>query len=297
MNDIERQGCQVRTDGDGVVYAFWHDNDHGTPVQFMARSFDGGVKFERPRIVAHVTDVGQFDLVRSIANDGIAGARTNSFPNVDIANGAPTGTGAPNTIVLNWTDASNGLNSEEALTQLSTDGGESRTDPVNVAEASDRPNFPAVALSPDGHDLWVTYDAFLDPFREDTTSTRRFQGVFRHADLDPSDGSLSNLTTLERGGIGDARASSANGLIDEFIGDYNFVAATNDFGAAVYNDARNAEVCGDTDMDPDTPEINSYRQAIANGEEPEAPAPGTDCPATFGNTDIFSATAADPSAP
>jgi hypothetical protein len=265
------------------VYAFWHGNDHGTPAQFMARSFDGGVSWERPRVVAHVTDVGQFDLVRSISFDGVAGARTGSLPTVDIANGTPSGTGAPDTIVLGWADAGNGLNHEQALVQVSTSRGVSWTSPSNVAEAADRPDFPAVALSPNGRDLYAVYDGFVDPFRTNTTSARRFQGVVRHANL--SGGSLSSRTTLLRAPLGDVRASSANALIDEFIGDYNYVMATNSSAVSLWNDARSAMVC---------PAMNTYRQGVANGGDPVAPAPPTACPATFGNTDIFGSVSADP---
>ncbi len=281
--DIERQGCQVRTDSRGGVYAFWHGNDHGTPAQFMTRSFDGGVKWEKRRVVAHVTDVGQFDLVRSISFDGIAGARTGSFPTVDIANGTPAGTGAPDTIVLGWADARNGLNHEQALAQVSTNRGVSWGAPVNVAEAGDRPDFPALAVSPNGRDLYTVYDGFVDPFRTDTTSTRRFQGVVRHADL--SGGALSGQATLSRAAIGDGRASSANTLIDEFLGDYNFAMATNSGAVSVWNDARAAAVC---------PAMNTFRQQVADGVDATAPAPPTDCPATFGNTDIFSGVSPDP---
>jgi hypothetical protein len=283
-NDIERQGCQVRTDSEGGVYAFWHGNDHGTPAQFMARSFDGGVKWERPRVVAHVSDVGQFDLVQSISFDGIAGARTGSLPTVDIANGTPTGAGAPDTIALGWADARNGLNHEQALVQFSTDRGASWSSPVNVAESSDRPDFPAVALSPNGNDLYAVYDAFVDPFRDDTTTSRRFQGVVRHADVG-SGGSLSGLATLSRAPLGDVRGSSSNALIDEFIGDYNYAMATNSSAVELWNDARNAAVC---------PDINDYRQHVANGEDATAPAPATDCEPTFGNTDIFGSVTGDP---
>ena len=91
--------------------------------------------------------------------------------------------------------------------------------------------------------------------------------------------------TLDRGAIGDGRASSSNGLIDEFIGDYNTVAATNAGAVSVFNDAHNAVVC---------PAINAFRQATFDGTAGAPPAPLTDCPSTFGNTDIYSAAVGDP---
>jgi hypothetical protein len=278
----DRQGCSVDTDSEGTVYVVWQDAVKKQAVFKMSRSFDGGESFETPRVVAQVTDVGIFDDVRSISFDGIAGARTSSFPSLDIANGAPDG-GGPDTLALGWSDGTDGLNNEHALVQLSDDGGDTWTDPEAVEEAGDRPDFAFIGLSPDGTDLYVVYDAFLDPFQDDTTSTRRFLGVVRQADLAGT--GLGTPTTLHRGAEGDARASSANALIDEFIGDYNTVVATNDAAVAVWNDARDAAVCDD---------INTFRQAIANGEDVVPPAPGTDCDPTFGNTDIWSAMAADP---
>jgi hypothetical protein len=279
----DRQGCSVDTDSDGNVYVVWEDSVKKHAVFKMSRSFNGGVSFDTPRVVARVTDVGIFDDVRSISFDGIAGARTGSFPSLDIANGAPTGGDAPDTMALGWSDGADGINHEHALVRLSDDGGANWTPAEAVEEAGDRPDFAFIGISPDGTDLYVTYDAFVDPFRDDTTSTRLFQGVVRQLDVAGTD--LGDPTTLHRGVLGDARASSANALIDEFIGDYNTVVPTNDGAVAVWNDARDAAVCD---------AINTYRQAIANGEDAVAPAPGTDCDPTFGNTDIWSATAADP---
>jgi hypothetical protein len=279
-----RQGCMVKTDSHGVVYVVWEDTVKHHSVFKMSRSFDGGATFGKPFVVApQVTDVGVFDGVRSISFDGIAGARTSSFPSLDIANGAPTGAGAPNTIAIGWSDGSDGLNHEHALVQLSIDGGLTWTAPQAVEQTGDRPDFAFLGLSPNGKDLYVVYDAFLDPFQTNTTDPRQFQGVVRHADV--SGTTLTNLATLTRGGIGDGRASSANALIDEFIGDYNTVAATNAGAVAVYNDASNAAVCG---------AINTYRQSVVDGSPGTAPAPATECPPTFGNTDIFSAMLTDP---
>ena len=162
-----------------------------------------------------------------------------------------------------------------------------RTNPQAIEESGDRPDFAFIGLSPNGNDLYAVYDAFLDPFQNDTTSPRRFVGVTRHADVAGT--TLSNLATLDRGPAsspGDGRASSANALIDEFIGDYNTVAATNAGAVSVFNDARNAAVC---------PAINTFRQAVVDGTAGDPPAPLTDCAPTFGNTDIFSAAVSDPS--
>ena len=279
-----RQGCNVATDSHGKVYVVWEDTVKHHSAMLLSTSTDGGRKFSRARVVAQVTDVGIFDGVRSISFDGIAGARTSSFPSLSIANGAPSGAGAPNTIALGWSDGADGLNHEHALVQLSSDGGAGWTAPAAVEQSGDRPDFAFLGISPDGSDLYVVYDGFLDPFRDNTTDTRQFEGVLRHADV--SGTSLSNVTTLDRGPVGDARASSANTLIDEFIGDYNTVDATNGGAVSVFNDASNAGVCD---------EMNAFRQATVDGTAGAPPTPGDDCPDTFGNTDIWAAVAADPS--
>lgn len=279
-----RQGCTVRTDSDGVAYVFWNGSLKGQDVHYMSRSFDGGKNFEKPRPVATLVECGALDPVQGrFTFDGVAGARTDSFPSVDIANGAPTGADATNQIVMTWCDARNGLNNEQALVQFSTDQGNTWSTPVNGAEGGDRPDFPAIAISPDGDDVYLVYDAFLSPWRTTTADPRLFQGVVRHADA-----ALSGWTTLHRGDIGDARASSTNSLAAEFLGDYNYAVATRDYGAAVWNDARNAEVCAN---------INAYRQSLVNGTPIAAPAPEAGgCPDAprFGNTDIFGGSYADP---
>ncbi len=63
-----------------------------------------------------------------------------------------------------------------------------------------------------------------------------------------------------------------------FLGDYNYVSARRDFGVAVWNDAQIAAVCD---------AINAYRESLVLGSPIPRPAPNSDCPATFGNTDIF----------
>jgi hypothetical protein len=277
-----RQGCVVRTDSEGTVYVVWRGSFKGDDVVWMSRSFNGGVRFDRPRVVAVTGTVGAFDPVQGrFTFDGVAGARTNEGPTFDIANGAPSGTGAPDTLLLGWADGRLGLNNERAMVRYSTDGGNAWSAEFNATQAGDRPDFPWVAISPDGEDVYVTYMGFLDPWRTNTSDPRRMQGVVRHAEF----AALGTWHTLHRGAVGDARGSSANGLTSEFLGDYDYVMATNDYAAAVWNDVRDAAVC---------PAINAYRQSIVDGSPIAAPAVQAACPATFGNSDTFGGAFADP---
>ncbi len=279
-----RQGCSMKTDSNGVLYVFFEGAEKKVPSQMLVRSFDGGTSFERPRAVSTVTDCGGLDVVGrgDLTLDGQAGARNSSFPLADVANGAPSGVGAPNTIAAGWCDGRSGLNHEHARVVVSVDGGGTFA-ASNQEQPGDRPGYVSLALAPDGTDLYLTYDAFLDPFRQTTAPPRRMQGVVRHADL--AGASTSNQATLHRGIVGDARGSSANSLTNEFLGDYTGVAATDDGAVAVWNDVREATVC---------PAINAYRQSLIDGNPIPAPAPTTDCDPGFGNSDIFGIAVPDP---
>jgi hypothetical protein len=54
----------------------------------------------------------------------------------------------------------------------------------------------------------------------------------------------------------------------------------------VWNDVRNAADCDLLDL---------WRQSLRDGTTVTKPAPGTDCPDTFGNSDIYGGAYADPS--
>jgi hypothetical protein len=279
-----RQGCAIRTDSAGVVYVVWEGTDikTGQSVFFLARSFDGGNTFDKARAIATVHDVGTFDPVSGrIVFDGFAGTRTDSFPSLSIANGAPTGAGATNTMVLTWPDGA--LNHEQALVQTSADRGLTWSAPVNAAQAGDRPDNPAVAISPNGTDVYLVYNAYLQPFQTTTASPRLMQGVTRHADVGAG-GAVGSFTTLQRAMAGDARGTTRT-LNREAIYDYQYAAASRDYGVTVWMDARNAADC---------PAVDAYRQSLIDGTPIAAPSPLTDCPAGFGNGDIYSGSFPDP---
>lgn len=305
-----RQGSAIRTDSHGVVYVFFGGN---TPqlgsAQMMTRSFDGGRTFDKPQAVAAVNEVGAFDPFQGrFTFDGIGGARTSSFPSIDIANAAPSGVGAKNTIVLGWSDRgatpAGQLGNELSLMQTSSDGGNTWTGPVAANDPNDRPDFTAVAIAPDGSSVYVVYDAFgqnVNDYAPDPRKAPRLMtGVVRGAAGNLAGG----FSTLHRGKTGDARGSSANSMVSEFIGDYNYAVASNTAVTALWNDVRAAADC---------PAVDQFRAVLAGepatvsnptgadfGEDdadaavaataPARPFPPRDCPANFGNSDIFGGT-------
>jgi hypothetical protein len=277
-------GCSIRTDSHGVVSLLGYQFAFGFPgfgSHFLIRSFDGGMTWTRPQTLFTAVDLcNAFDPVQGrCVEDGVAGARDDLAPepNVDIANGAPTGADATNEIVDTWVDGRAGLNHEHIFLAYSTDGGVTWIGPTSIEQPGDRGYYTAPGISPNGTDLYVVENAFLTPYRTDTTSSRILEGIVLHADIGAG-GTPTGWTVLHRSPPGDPRGSSANSLISEFLGDYVYAVATRTYGAVVWNDARNAADC---------PKIDAYRMSLQTGGSVARPAPNVDCPATFGNSDIF----------
>jgi hypothetical protein len=290
-------GCTIRTASDGTVYVFWLSWNQRLKQNgiYMSTSTNGGATFSPPRRLFQVVHTGVYDPVQGRNEmDGITGARDDlsDAPSVDIANGAPTGAGATDQIVMTWVDGKDGLNNEHVMFTTSTDGGQTWTTPLRMVEEeighpSDRGFYSAPAISPNGEDVYLVYNAFLEPYKTSAigpSNDRPLVGVVTHADVAPN-GTVGPFAELNRGASGDARGSSANALTDEFLGDYVYAVATNDYGAAVWNDVRRAADC---------PAVDAYRMSLETGATVPTPAPEQDCPARFGNTDIFGGAWADP---
>jgi hypothetical protein len=293
-NSFGYSGCTIRTDSHGVVYLFAErftsPTVAGLPThsnQVMFKSFDAGAHWTKAQVINNVTDPCYFidPVYGRCVMDGYAGARTDlaASPSVSIANGAPFGANATNEIVDAYADAP-ALNGENTKFSYSTDGGNSWSDPAAVSLSGDRPLYAAPAISPDGTHAYVVYEADTAPWRgSDFTSARPYHGVFISSPLDVS-GAPTGWTTEFNETPGDLRATyPGHDQYQERVGDYIYAAASNSYGVGVWASAANASVCNP---------IQTYRsQSFAAGQHAlPAPWPITDCPATFGNVDILSAT-------
>ena len=285
-------GCSIRTDSTGHAYVFGIGTSVANgkqPYELMSVSTNGGSSWSSPKpVVGPVSQPGIIDPVQGRpVIDGVAGARSDlaPAPSVDIANGAPTGTDATDRMVMSYVSGT--LATPHVYFTESTDHGATWATPRAVEAPGDRGYYAAPAISPNGTDVYLAYNAFTTPYRTNTTDPRSLVGVVVHADSStPPAVATGPFSELQRGAAGDPRGSSANALTDEFLGDYVYAAATRTYGAAVWNDTRNAADC---------PAVDAWRMALETGDTSVSrPAPQQDCPATFGNSDIYGGSYPDP---
>ncbi|HEY3943693.1 MAG TPA: hypothetical protein VGL78_00575 [Solirubrobacteraceae bacterium] len=278
-------GCTIRTDSHGNAYVFGVGTSSSgghQSFEMMSKSTNGGHNWSRFQPVAGpVTQPGAFDPVQGRpVIDGVAGARSDLAvaPSVDIANGAPTGADATDRIVMSYVSGT--LADPHVFFTESTNRGTTWSTPRAIESAGDRGIYTAPAISPNGTDVYVVYNAFTTPFQPTTATPRSLVGVVLHASSSTNPATpTGTFSELHRSRPGDPRGSSANSLISEFLGDYVYATATRTYGAAVWNDTRRARDC---------PAIDAYRQALQDGNtSATAPNVQEQCPAKFGNSDIF----------
>jgi hypothetical protein len=282
-------GCTVRTDSHGVVYVFFTHFGGTSLAGFhsVIKSLDGGQTWRRPQDVVAITDpcFHNDPVTGRCIIDGVAGARSDlaAMPSIDIANGAPTGADATNEIVDAWVDGRDGPDHERAFFAYSTNGAASFSTPTPISPAGDIASYAAPAISPDGKRVYVTSQSFTQPFQTTTANPRPEHGVLQTAAIGAG-GAPGAWTTEYTGPLGDARGSTQGRILyNEFLGDYVYTIATRDYGAGVWTDVRRTADC---------PAFDAWRQASVNAGTVVLPAPWPlgDCPAAFGNNDIFSAT-------
>jgi hypothetical protein len=285
------QGCTVRTDSHGVVYAFFthFSETSNTGAQTMVKSFTGGATWSRPVDFMQMNDGCFFvdPIEGRCTMEGPAGARTDlmAMPSVDIANGAPSGRDATNELVDAWTDGRFGLNHEVTLLSFSMNGGRAWSPPQTVSAPGDRSLYSAPAIAPNGSRVYVAYNAFTTPFSTTTGSPRLEHGVLVSSAIGAA-GSPTGWTTAFVGPSGDVRGTTQGRILyNEFLGDYVYAIATRTYGAGVVTDVPNTADC---------PAMDAWRQASFDAGKRLLPAPWplADCPANFGNNDISSSTTA-----
>lgn len=280
-------GCTVRTDSHGTAYVFGIGSFDSTNFEYVSISTDGGASWSKQQpVVGPVTQPGVFDSILGRPTiDGIAGARSDLAiaPSVDIANSAPTGAGATNRIVMTF--VSGKIDQQHVYFTESTDKAATWSPPRFIETKGDHGYYTAPAISPDGLNVYVVYNAFTTPYQKDTSSPRLLVGVVLQGSSSSNPKTATGVfSELNRGAAGDARGSSQNNLKGEFLGDYVYAVATNTYGAAVWNDTRTAADC---------PSMDDYRLALRTGDTTvPRPAVLTDCPANFGNSDIYAFTSA-----
>jgi hypothetical protein len=279
-------GCTIRTDSSGNAYLYGVGRQGNDAFEIQSISTDGGRSWSKPQpVVGPVTQPGIADPNTGRPSiDGLAGARSDlaPAPSVDIANGAPTGSDATNRIVMSY--VSGEITKPHVYFAESTDRGVTWSAQRAIEGPSDRGYYAAPAISPDGKNVYVVYNAFTTPYQPTTATPRSLVGVFMQASAPTGTGPTGAFAEVKRSTAGDPRGSSQNNLVAEFLGDYVYAAATRTYGVSVWNDTQAAADC---------PAIDAWRQDIATGGTTVSrPAPQQNCPANFGNSDISSFTTA-----
>jgi hypothetical protein len=288
-----RQGCGIRTDSHGNVYAVFTHPSGAFPSNKLAASEDlvtslnGGATWTTPVGIMNVnTGCYYWDkLAERCAEEGPGGNPNEALPSIAIANGAPTGTDATNEIALAWADGRFGQNHEAVLLSQSTDGARIWSTPERVSLPGDRAVLAAVAIAPNGSRVYVTYTAITTPFSPTTSTPRLMRGVLRSAAIGPG-GAPADWVTDYAGPTGDARGTGMGGWnYEEYTGWYIGAIATRSYGAGVWTDLRGT---------PDCPAMDAWRERSLKAVNVLTPSPWplTACPADWGNSKIWSATTA-----
>jgi len=274
-----RQGSDISTGPDGSVYVEFEQG----AAQVVAISRDGGASYGRPITIAPVDDI----------DNPIPGAnfRTDSFASI------AADQSTKNTVYASWTTRIGTAPASRGQTVLykSTDAGLSWSKKADIS----RPNdgyafFDSLDVAANGR-VDIGYQALKA--LDNTTFGTGNADIDSYVARSTNGGTTFTYTeTTPAASKSDPAASAQNNLQMQFWGDYNTLVSSNNRTWFIYTDARNGRGC---------PAVDAYQQSIAAGgpavtedpDDPNAgtdaplgttkPAPPTDCPAGFGDTDAF----------
>ncbi|MFL6158856.1 MAG: sialidase family protein, partial [Marmoricola sp.] len=276
-----RQGSAVRTDGHGNVYVAWEDGAE----QVYAVSRDGGVSYSSARAIGQVSD-----LVDPIPGSNF---RNNSFLSL-ASDPRPSST----TLYAAWVNRTNTAGSAGELVVYRTTGAgwtQVATPAAGSVTGSGVPFFQGLDVAGTGRvDLgWQAMTA-TDP---STFGTGNAQISSFYASSSAG-GTAFTAPTKVSSVPSDPAVSAQNNLERQFWGDYNTLVSKGSQAWFIYTDGRQGAGC---------PAVDTFQRFLVSsgaaieeeehGAEPkishdgpedgDAPAPPTDCPAQFGNTDAY----------
>src|SRR5713101_1365421 len=256
-----RQGAAVKVGPDGTVYVVWQDTVNKQTVERLAISHDGGATFPGQNItVATVTD----EFVNPApASSFRQDART--FPSFSIA--------ANGTLYVAWANRTGDPTSGHAVVLVThSTNGLKWSAPILAGDVTGRSAFFASVAAGTGKNVNVAFLALDDV----PTGTAPGAGVV-HYDAylvqSTNGGATFSSPVVISSASSDPDGSSTNSLAAQFLGDYITAVADSSHIYAVWTDSRNATPCA---------AVDAFRAGTAG-----KPDVITQCPTTFGNTNIF----------
>ncbi len=258
-----RQGAAVKVGPDGTVYVVWLDTVDKQAVQRLSISHDGGKTFPSQNItVATVTD----NFVSPAPGSSFR-QDARAFPSFTIG---PTGT-----LYVAWSNRTGDPTNGHGFVLLtkSADGGLTWTPPVVAGNVSGRSAFFASVAAGPSNRVSVVFLAMDDV----STGTAPGSGVvFYDAYFTQSTNAGASFSTplLISTATSDPDGSSTNSLRAQFLGDYITAVADASHVYAVWTDSRNATPCA---------AVDAFRVTQNLADKPNVI---TQCPTTFGNSDI-----------
>jgi hypothetical protein len=259
-----RQGSVIRTGPDGAVYVIFEDGDNKVgSQQVLVISHDGGKTFSRKISIGTVTD-----LPAAIPGSNF---RTDSFASAGVDQ--TSGTATSGTIYVAWATATTA--GGRIVVAHSTDSRQTWSTTTTVSGSEGYAFFQGLDVAPNGRvdvgyqalvtahpGTYGTGNALIDSYYVSWTSGTGWSTPLK----------VSTASS-------DPAASAQNNLELQFWGDYNTLASTNATALFIYTDTRNGVGCSDVDM---------YQHSLdGTGASFAKPAPGTVCPAQFGNSDVY----------